>query len=611
MSATTIPMDASASTPADSRPAPVLRLWPGIVLLAVLWAARISVGFGEQTPTKFFFGLVITPFVVNLLLLVWWLFASRLRTPDRIMVVAAYVLGIASTIVIAGDNFPIMALVFYGMPTLATGWVAWLLVSIPLKWPLRRTGLVALLILICVFFQLQRVDGMDGSFNATFNWRWTPTPEQQMLAELAAKPKTPAPPASATPAAPTTPATTDAVLTAAPGDWPAFRGPDRDGRLQHVKIDTDWAKSPPKKLWSRRVGPGWSSFAVIGRFLFTQEQRDANELVVCYDAETGTEVWSHAEATRFSEMIGGPGPRGTPTFDAGRIYALGANGVLLCLDAAKGTQIWKANIIADSGATVPVWGFSSSPLVAHGIVSVYAGGPGKAVLGYKAANGELAWSGGEGKMSYCSPQLVKLAGVEQILFNTDIGTYSFDPEKGTVLWEYKWNTNGAARVVQPAVIGDNDVLIGTGMVLGTRRLNLTHDNATWTPKDVWTSKPFKPYYNDFVVYKDNIYGFGDGGSLVCVDLAEGKQLWKAPGYGNGQMVLLEEQGLLFVVTEKGEIALVEANPAAHKEIARTKAIEGKTWNHPVLAHGKLYVRNGEQMAAFDLAGWEDVAAPKK
>src|SRR5262249_19075967 len=159
-------------------------------------------------------------------------------------------------------------------------------------------------------------------------------------------------------------------------------------------------------VWRHRVGPGWSSFAVVGNRLYTQEQRGQDEAVVCYDADTGNELWVHRDAARFSEVVAGPGPRATPTFHQGQLYAQGAAGRLKCLDAATGRVLWSRAVIADSGAKLPQWGFAASPLVVRGVVTVFAGAPGgKSVLGYNAASGELAWSAGEGQFSYCSTQL--------------------------------------------------------------------------------------------------------------------------------------------------------------------------------------------------------------
>ncbi len=370
--------------------------------------------------------------------------------------------------------------------------------------------------------------------------------------------------------------------------------------MSGITIAADWKQTPPKKLWSRKIGPGWSSFAVVGPRLFTQEQRGDDELVVCYDADTGDERWLHAEQTRFTEVVAGPGPRGTPQFHDGKIYAQGANGTLSCLTAATGKVIWTQDIAKDSGAKIPQWGFSGSPLVAHGFVTVFAGGPsGKSVLAYDAETGELAWTAGEGMHSYASTQTATLGGVEQILMATDAGLISVAPESGEALWTHEWKTDEVPRIVQPAVLNETDILIGTGMGFGTRRIRVAHDGGQWPIEEVWTSKQFKPYYNDFVVHGDQLYGF-DGPIFLCFDTQRSKVSWRSRAYGNGQVLLLADQGLLLVLAETGEAALVEAQPKKHVELSRIQALSGKTWNHPVIVHGRLYVRNGEEMACFEL-----------
>lgn len=574
-------------------PASKLRLWPGIVLVAILWLVRAWVSSGEGSPFKFFFGLVIAPLAVVAGLLLWWLFASRLRWSERLIGVVALAVVSVGTALIAGNNFPFMALILYALPVLMTGWVVWLLVSSPLSWPIRRNGLILFFVATGAFFSCLRVDGMDGSFAAKFNWRWTPTPEQVLLSDL-----------KSTNAAPTSNdavSTTDAAeLAEQPGDWPGFRGPQRDSRLTGVQIETNWEQSPPKLVWKHRVGPGWSSFAVIGDRLFTQEQRGEEECVVCYDAGTGNEVWSHRDNTRFTELVAGAGPRGTPEFHDGKIYALGANGKLNCLNAATGKSIWVRDLVQDVDAKIPQWGFSSSPLVAHGLVTVFAGAPEKkSVLAYQADTGDLAWSAGEGALSYCSTQNVTIDGVEQLLIATDAGLSSFVPETGELLWSHPWPSDGVARVVQPARATASDLLIGTGMGVGTRRVSITRDGDKWQTSEQWTTRDIRPYYNDLVIQDEHLYGF-DNNLLTCVRLKDGKRTWRARGYGNGQVLLLVDQGLLLVLTETGEVALVAAEPDKHHELTRFQAIEGKTWNHPVVAHGRLFVRNAEEAACFQL-----------
>jgi outer membrane protein assembly factor BamB len=572
-----------------------LRLWPAVLFCVLLGIARVWATVGEPAPFKFFFGLVIAPAVATILLHLWWLFFSRLRWADRLLGFGVFVAAAVVTVIVAGKNFPAMGLILYALPVVAVVWVAWLLISIPLPWSIRRAGVVLVFLGSGLISSLLRVDGMDGSFKATFNWRWTPTPEDKLLSDLKS--------GSKHPASADSPSVVE--LTLQEGDWPCFRGRQRDSRLTGVRIRTDWDKSPPKEVWRHRVGPGWSSCTVVGNRLFTQEQRGDDEFVACYDTETGSEVWTHHDATRFEEVVAGAGPRGTPTFHEGRIFALGANGQLNCLNAATGKPYWSKNIGETASAKPPQWGFSSSPLVSHGLVSVFAGGAdGKSVVAYSVESGELAWMSGDGTEAgkglhgYCSTQDATIDGVEQVLITTNVGLTSFQPEKGTVLWEHRWPVE-QARIVQPAVLNGNDILLGTGMSGGTRRLSIQRESDDWQVKEQWTTKSIKPYYNDLVVNDDYLYGF-DGPIFMCVSLADGRMKWRARGYGNGQVLLLVDQALLLILTEKGDVALVRATPDQHQELALFKAIEGKTWNHPTVAHGKLFVRNAEEIACFTL-----------
>ena len=239
---------------------------------------------------------------------------------------------------------------------------------------------------------------------------------------------------------------------------------------------------------------------------------------------------------------------------------------------------------------------------------VFAGGPSKSVVGYDAVTGKFLWASGEGKLSYASLQLAEIDGVEQALLNTGDGLTAFLPRDGTVLWDHKWLLAGGARCLQAGAVGDADFLIGTGFGNGTRRVHVNRKDGKWEDKELWTTRAISGYFNDFVVHKNHIYGFNTE-LFACVNLDKGKLKWKERGYGCGQVLLLADQDLLLIVSEKGEAALVEANPGECKELARFEAIEGKTWNHPVLAHGRLYVRNGVEAACYQLMDAKEAKRP--
>ena len=470
---------------------------------------------------------------------------------------------------------------FYVVPVLCIALVVWAVACGRLAAGPRRLALVAAILAACGVFMCLRTEGVTGGFKSQFAWRWAKTSEQKLLERAGAEPATPP----------------SVVASArAASDWPGFRGPNRDAVVTGVRIKTDWTATPPKELWRRAVGPGWSSVAVGGGLLYTQEQRGEFEVVACYDVATGKPVWSHRDATRFYESNGGAGPRGTPAVHEGRVYALGATGILNALDAANGAVVWTRNAAADTGAKTPGWGFAGSPLVFGDAVIVAASGR---LAAYGLANGELRWLGPKGDEGYSSPHLATIGGVAQILLLSGGGVASVAPADGKVIWTHAWK--GFASL-QPTLTADGGVLISTaspGGGVGTRRLAVAQGPGGWTAKEAWTSTGLKPYFNDMVVRDGYAYGF-DNGVLSCIDLRDGTRKWKGGRYGFGQLVLLGDQGLLLVVSEEGELALVAATPGQFTEMARIPAVEGKTWNHPVVAGDVLVVRNGREMVAFRL-----------
>jgi len=217
---------------------------------------------------------------------------------------------------------------------------------------------------------------------------------------------------------------------------------------------------------------------------------------------------------------------------------------------------------------------------------------------FDRATGTPRWLGPAHGFSYSSPHLITVDGVPQILLLSAAGVTSVASD-GTVLWEHQW---AGGAIVQPARVSDGDLLIsvlgGTGGA-GIRRIGVAQTSGKWTTEERWTSNGLKPYYNDYVVHKGHAYGF-DGTILSAIDLSDGKRKWKGGRYGGGQLVLLADQDALLVVSEEGEVALVSATPNQFTELARFKALNGKTWNHPVVVGDVLLVRNGEEMAAFRL-----------
>ena len=596
-------------------PAATLRLWPGVVIVALQWLARFGLPIFDP---EWMMYAVMAGFAGGVALVIWWLFFSRAPWLDRLAGIAVMVVSMAATWPFLdrslatgamGMLFPMLA-----MPGLCLAFVLALVATRQSSPAVRRTVVALAVLVASAGWSLIKTGGFTGSFDNDLSWRWTPTAEERVLALGDDTPPAPpadravAPVAVPAPAAPI-PAPSNATPTAITAavsegdvadtsrDWPGFRGRDRDSIVRGVHIATDWSAAPPKELWRRPIGPGWSSFAVHGDVFYTQEQRGEDEIVAAYRVSTGAPVWKHRDAARFWESNGGPGPRGTPTFSEGRLYTFGATGILNVLDAATGRAIWTRNVAADANEAVPAWGFSSSPLLVDDLVVVATAGK---LVAYDRATGAPRWTGPDGGEGYSSPHLMTIGGVRQIVLLDQKGATGVSIPDGSRLWDVTLTTSGmSAPIVQPAMIG-GDVLIGSGDLTGMRRFTVSNTASGWSATERWSTNGLKPYYNDFVVHKGHAYGF-DGAMLACIDLADGRRTWKGGRYGNGQLILLADQDLLLVLSEEGELVLVSAATDKFTEVAKVPAIQGKTWNHPVLAGDILLVRNGEEMAAFRLA----------
>lgn len=417
----------------------------------------------------------------------------------------------------------------------------------------------------------------------------------------------------------------------APEDSPAYRGSQRDGVVIGPPVQTAWAE-PPKPLWQQPVGAGYGSMAVVGDRLITIEQRDDDEVVVCYQASTGRELWLHKYPAKFWEAMGGPGPRSTPTIEGDLVFAQGAEGELTCLDLATGKPRWSQNVLKLCGLPNTQWGMTPSPLVVDQKVIANAGGKrGDGLIAFDIASGNVVWKGGgltgkttshaegptpalpnaddsghekidesrQNRPGYSSPMLTTFLGVRQIINFDGTAVRGHDPETGHALWSHPYENGPAVNVAQPILFEDGRVFLSASYGVGSAMIQVSRDGDTWKVTPLWDNKNLRCKFTSPVLFEDHIYGM-DEGILVCLDAKTGERRWKRGRYYHGQMMLTN--GVIVILTEDGRCVFVEPTPQEQRELGSFQALSSdhKTWNPPVLVRGKLYVRNHHDMACYDL-----------
>jgi outer membrane protein assembly factor BamB len=455
----------------------------------------------------------------------------------------------------------------------------WLVFLSGLSWWL---SLVVVLLLPLVAFGLVKDLKFDGDMAPIITWRWQRSPGQGVNPiHWEAGP---------------------GVVTADTGNesFLEYRGRLRAGVVEGPALTRDWAKQPPRLLWKHDCGGGYSGFVVTGDLAITLEQRDEDEVIAAYDTATGKQRWEHRYHAAFSEPLGGPGPRATPTSAGDLVYSLGAMGDLVCLHVADGKEKWSQNILGKS-ENLP-WGMSGSPLVVENLVivnpGVQKGAPAdRGLVAYDRDTGKPVWSKGNAQAAYASPMLATLAGKRQVLIFDAGGLAGHDLATGDELWRFAWETHQGINAAQPLVLDQDRVFLSSGYGHGGAVLQVTLADGKWSVKPLWESQALRCKFSSPVLYQGYLYGL-DEGLLVCVDPKDGKRKWKGNRYGHGEMLLAGD--LLVILSESGDLAMVEARPEEFRELDRMAALQGKTWNYPALAGGRLYVRNDKEMACYDL-----------
>jgi outer membrane protein assembly factor BamB len=379
------------------------------------------------------------------------------------------------------------------------------------------------------------------------------------------------------------------------GEWPQWRGPNRDGISKETGLLKQWPAEGPPLVWKASgAGRGYSSMAVANGRLFTMGLRGDREFVIAFDVTTGKEAWAtpHGSAYRDSR---GDGPRGTPTVDGNNLYALGGNGDLSCIDAKTGRIVWAINILRKFGGENINWGISESPLVIGEKLLINAGGPGASIVALNKKDGAVIWKSQSDKAGYSSGMPLQLGNTTQVVFFTDQRAVGLDLRDGKLLWEYSRASNDTANVATPVVRG-NRVFISSDYGTGAGLVEIKADGRA---QEVYFTKDMRNHHSSSILIGDHLYGFSSG-VLTAMRFDTGEVAWRDRSVGKGSLVYAD--GNLYALSENGVVGLIEATPVAYRERGRFRIQQDSlpTWTHPIISGGRLYLRDQDTIYAFDV-----------
>jgi outer membrane protein assembly factor BamB len=458
----------------------------------------------------------------------------------------------------------------------------------------RLGSLAALIACTGLFFNTFQLVHVSGELIPTFRSRWTP-PADAMLE---------------TPAGVASNSSID-LTTTTEKDFPHFLGSHRNGTITNVALDQDWSSHSPDQLWRQPIGAGWSGFVAVNGYAVTMEQRGKAQLVTCYEIASGELLWSHAEPNRHNTVLGGTGPRSTPTIYDGKVYATGPSGSVVCLEGATGEVVWQDNLL--SRYNVPpgedkraiAWGRSNSPLVVGDLVVLAVGGPKDgskvSLAAFDRLTGKSVWESGDRQVSYASPTLAMLGDQRMIVSVNENNVSGHELATGDILWQLDWpgHSNTDANVSQASLLNDGRILLSKAYGAGSALWQLATDSSGQIQATETWKNPgsLKTKFTNHIIHDEYAFGLSDG-ILECIALADGKRRWKKGRFGHGQILLVGD--VLLVQAESGDVVMVDPAPDRFHQLAKFSAIDGKTWNNLCLYGDLLLVRNAEEAACYRL-----------
>lgn len=403
------------------------------------------------------------------------------------------------------------------------------------------------------------------------------------------------------------------TFSASAGEWAQWRGPNQDGISPDKGLMSEWPEGGPEKVWTyENAGMGYSSFSFADDKLFTLGSRGDTVFAIAVNSATGEEIWSSGIGTDDQKGYStgwGHGPRSTPTYSDGKVYVFGPKGTLACLNASDGSEVWSKNLQSEFSGKAGGWGYSESPLIDGDKVVIAPGGDKAPLVALDKNTGEVIWTSsfsGAGKSEYATVVVAEINGLKQYVKLYQTLLVGVNAESGELIWKSDWPRGRTAVIPTPIVSGD-EVYITSGYGAGSKKVKIDGTKAT----DVWDNTEMKNHHGGVIKSGDYLYGFSDGGGLVCQSWETGEIVWNEKGRFTQKGAIHLADGKLICVNEAdGTVTMAKASPEGFEQLGQfqlqpqspNRSPKGKIWSHPVVLDGKLYLRDQEFLSTFDVKG---------
>ena len=376
-------------------------------------------------------------------------------------------------------------------------------------------------------------------------------------------------------------------------DWNQFRGPNQDGISPETGWLADWSSQEPTIAWKTRLGTGYASMSVVNGKVYAMGHIDGKDILYCFDAPSGNEVWRYEYDAEIRDKQHEGGPASTPAVDGDRVYTASRDGRLFCLNKDNGTLIWMKDLTDEVNAKIPTWAFAASPIIWNQKVIIDVG----RTVALDKQSGEIIWKSKDYGSAYSTPAPIDLGGRQAFASFPEFGLVILDANDGSEICRHEWETNYGVNAAMPLVIGSK-VFISSGYNRGCALIEISNNSANV----LWENTNMRNHMNPSVYYEGHLYGFDDK-AVACLDFETGEQKWSQDGLGKGSLILAD--GKLICLSDRGELVIAKADPSGFQELGRTQILGGRNlWTQPVLADKRIFARNNDKgdLVAVDVSG---------